>query len=106
MRYFPYPKKEAITLAGIMYALSDSIRLQIVTELSDGTENGVSEFKSICKPPTLAYHFRILREAGITRTRIEGRNHYISLRRDDLDERFPGLLDSVLNAAREIRDAA
>lgn len=105
MRYFPYPEKEAITLTGIMYALSDSIRLQIVTKLADEIENGASEFKSICKPPTLAYHFRILREAGITRTRIEGRNHFISLRRDDLNERFPGLLDSVLNASRKIRDA-
>ncbi len=106
MRYFPYPEKEAITLTGIMYALSDTIRLQIVTKLADDIENGAFEFKSICKPPTLAYHFRILREAGITRTRIEGRNHYISLRREELDERFPGLLDSVLKAARETKDVA
>lgn len=101
MRYFPYPEKEAITLTGIMYALSDSIRLQIVIKLADQEENGASEFKSICKPPTLAYHFRILRETGITKTRIEGRNHYISLRRNELDEIFPGLLDSVLNAAKK-----
>ena len=106
MRYLLHPKKDEITLTGIMYALSDSIRLQIVTKLADGADKGAWEFKAICKLPTLAYHFRILREAGITLTRIEGRNHYISLRREDLDERFPGLLNSVLNAARETKDAS
>ncbi|MCL5667519.1 MAG: transcriptional regulator, partial [Candidatus Thermoplasmatota archaeon] len=68
MRYFSYPEKESITLAGILYALSDSVRLQIVMTLSDGAEKGAYEFKSLCKSPTLAYHFKILREAGITKT--------------------------------------
>ena len=100
MRYFPYPEKEAITLAGLLYALSDSIRLEIVMTLSDGTEKGAYEFKSLCKSPTLAYHFRILREAGITKTRIEGRYHFISLRSEDLNTSFPGLIDTIVKSAK------
>ena len=99
MRYFSHPEKEAITLTGILYALSDSVRLEIVMELFDGMEKGAYEFKSLCKSSTLAYHFRILREAGITKTRIEGRYHFVSLRREDLNARFPGLIDIILKSA-------
>ena len=100
MRYFSYPEKESITLAGILYALSDSVRLQIVMTLSDGAEKGAYEFKSLCKSPTLAYHFKILREAGITKTRIDGRYHFISLRLAELNERFPGLMDAIIRSAK------
>lgn len=41
----------------------------------------------------------MLREAGVTWTTVQGRTRLVRLRRDDLDERFPGLLDSVLNGA-------
>ena len=40
------------------------------------------------------------REAGITHMRIEGTSRYLSIRRADLDRRFPGLLDSVIEAAQ------
>jgi DNA-binding transcriptional ArsR family regulator len=48
---------------------------------------------------SVSYHFKVLREAGVTRTRVEGTQRFISLRRDDLEMRFPGLLDAVLRAA-------
>lgn len=51
---------------------------------------------------TVTHHTRILREAGITRTKPEGRNCWISLRRDLLDKKFPGLLDLVLAAQEEV----
>ena len=46
---------------------------------------------------TGSYHLRLLREAGVTRTRAEGTQRLISLRRDDLDGRFPGLVDVLIN---------
>jgi hypothetical protein len=46
----------------------------------------------------LAYHFKTLREAGITLTIVNGRTHDIQLRKDELDARFPGLLDALINA--------
>jgi DNA-binding transcriptional ArsR family regulator len=44
----------------------------------------------------MSHHYRVLREAGVTWTEVEGRTRYVSLRRGDLDARFPGLLDAVL----------
>jgi DNA-binding transcriptional ArsR family regulator len=46
----------------------------------------------------LSHHYRVLREAGLTRTTVVGRTRLVRLRRDDLDELFPGLLDAVLDA--------
>ena len=47
---------------------------------------------------TGSYHLRLLREAGVTRTRAEGTQRLISLRRDDLERRFPGLVDVLTRA--------
>ena len=54
---------------------------------------------------TLSYHLRLLREAGVTRTRVEGTERHVSLRRDDLDRLYPGLLD-VLGAKPRARNRA
>lgn len=47
---------------------------------------------------TLSHHLKVLRAAGVTRTRDEGTRCYVHLRSGDLEARFPGLLESVLNA--------
>ncbi|MBN6052906.1 hypothetical protein JYK22_13290, partial [Nonomuraea sp. RK-328] len=47
---------------------------------------------------------RVLREAGVTWTKVQGRSRLVRLRREDLDTLFPGLLDSVLSAQRRTRD--
>jgi DNA-binding transcriptional ArsR family regulator len=49
--------------------------------------------------PTLAHHLCVLREAGLTRTRIDGRRRYVSLRHEDLELRFPGVIGPIINAA-------
>jgi len=46
---------------------------------------------------TLSHHLKVLRESGLTHTRCEGRSRLISLRREDLEDRFPGLLDAVVD---------
>ena len=48
---------------------------------------------------TSSHHFKVLREAGIVRAREEGTRRFYRLRRDELEQRFPGLLDSILVAA-------
>jgi DNA-binding transcriptional ArsR family regulator len=50
---------------------------------------------------TLSHHLRVLRDCGITWTRCEGTQRFISLRKDDLEERFPGLIGCVLDGARQ-----
>lgn len=84
-------------MTGVLYALSDPARLEIVKGLQDGRETLCGQFGSHTKS-TMSHHFRVLREAGLTWTRTEGRHRFISLRREDLDARFPGLLDAVLEA--------
>ena len=44
---------------------------------------------------TCSYHLRLLREAGVTRTRAAGTERWMSVRQEDLDARFPGLLDAL-----------
>ena len=47
-------------------------------------------------PSTISHHAQVLRAAGITITEAEGRHRYVRLRRNDLNAKFPGLLDVVL----------
>jgi DNA-binding transcriptional ArsR family regulator len=48
--------------------------------------------------PTISHHYRVLREAGLTTTTVEGRHRIVTVRRDDLEARFPGLLAAVLTS--------
>ena len=98
-----HPPTEDIDLPSVMHALSDPVRLEIVVRLakSDGEHcgeigSGIDVHKS-----TMSHHYRVLREAGITRTTVEGRSRVVRLRHRDLESRFPGLLPSVLTALRQ-----
>jgi DNA-binding transcriptional ArsR family regulator len=93
------PHVEEMTLAAVMAALSDPMRVAIVRQLAAEGERTCGTFELGISKATRSHHFRVLREAGITLTRPEGTHRFVSLRRDDLDDRFPGLLDAVLNAA-------
>ena len=88
-------------IVDVLHALSDPVRLAIVRAIDEAdAELTCSEIPVDITKSTASHHFKVLREAGILAVRVEGTRRYHSLRRDDLDRRFPGLLDSVLNAAR------
>jgi DNA-binding transcriptional ArsR family regulator len=91
----PHPSTSALDLPTILRTVSDPVRLEIVRLLSDDKPRVCNEIQSRLGLPasTGSYHLRLLREAGVTRSRAQGTLREISLRRDDLDERFPGLLD-------------
>jgi DNA-binding transcriptional ArsR family regulator len=94
-----YPSRDELQLAEVLHALSDPVRLQIVRILDEA--DGAVACGRMPLPvakSTASHHFKILREAGIARSRHEGTRRYHALRRDDLDARFPGLLDTVLRA--------
>ena len=97
MRQLMHPATESISLTEVLYALSDPARLEIVKSLQDGKAKSCSEFGPNAKS-TMSHHFKVLREAGVTWTKIEGRRRLTSLRQEDLEKRFPGLLESVLAA--------
>ncbi len=94
-----HPAREEIELAGVLHALSDPMRLRIVAALADEAKRTCGSFDLPVTKSTCTHHFRVLREAGVIRQQLEGTTRLNSLRREDLDKRFPGLLDSVLTAA-------
>jgi DNA-binding transcriptional ArsR family regulator len=89
-----HPAAAALDLATIMRTVGDPLRLDIVRLLADDKPRPCSEVSAAMGLPisTCSYHLRLLREAGVTRTRAEGTQRFISLRRDDLEDRFPGLV--------------
>jgi DNA-binding transcriptional ArsR family regulator len=94
-----HPPAESLDLATIMRTLGDPARLDIVRLLADGRPRMCSEISGEMGQPssTCSYHLRLMREAGITHARAEGTHRLISLRDQDLEARFPGLLE-VLTA--------
>ncbi|GAA3047000.1 ArsR/SmtB family transcription factor [Actinokineospora globicatena] len=92
------PGMERLTLPEVLHALSDPTRLAVVTQLSDAGELSCGHLEVSVAKSTLSQHLRVLREAGVTHTRRDGNQRWLSLRRDELDRRFPGLLESVLGA--------
>ena len=93
------PELDAIELADVLHALSDPARLEIVRALDADGERQCGSFDLGLTKATRSHHFKVLREAGLTRTRAEGTHRFVSLRRDEVDARFPGLLGAVLAAA-------
>jgi DNA-binding transcriptional ArsR family regulator len=94
-----HPAAEELDLAAVLHALSDPIRLRIVRDLSERGACNCGTFAVPVAKSTLSHHLRVLREAGLTFTEPTGTQRVVSLRRGDLDARFPGLLDAVLGAA-------
>jgi DNA-binding transcriptional ArsR family regulator len=92
------PAVEALELADVLHALSDPVRLTIVRELASAGECVCGSLELGISKATRSHHLRVLREAGVTHTRADGTSRYVSLRREDVDARFPGLLDAVLLA--------
>jgi DNA-binding transcriptional ArsR family regulator len=100
MRPLYHPQCEDISLVGILYALGDPVRLQIVRQLAAAGELTCSELDCAVAKSTMSHHFKILREAGIVLTRKEGTQHINSLRTAEIDRLYPGLLDVVLRFSR------
>ena len=93
-----HPDPDQIELAAVLHALSDPVRLQIVARIADGREWTCGSFELPVSKSTCTHHFRVLREAGVIRQRIVGTTKLNSLRREDLEQRFPGLIDAVVGA--------
>lgn len=83
-------------MTAILYALSDDVRLDIARILQARGACACGEFEVDRPKSSLSHHFRVLRESGIVATQRNGTSLMNTLRRDDLDARFPGLMDAVL----------
>lgn len=93
------PDVDQLTLTDVLAALSDPLRVGLVRLLADGEERNFGEFCTPVAKSTLSHHLKVLNTAGLTWRRDEGTRCYVRLRREDVDARFPRLLDTVLAAA-------
>ncbi|QYR23969.1 ArsR family transcriptional regulator [Paenibacillus sp. sptzw28] len=98
MKALHHPDRAEIDLPSVLYALSDPIRLHLVATIYKAGEKTCGEFEVPVVKSTLSHHARTLREAGITRARIQGTQRFLSIRTEDLEARFPGLLSTILRA--------
>jgi DNA-binding transcriptional ArsR family regulator len=97
MKVYSHPSLELIPLATVMQALSDPCRIAIVRTLLDNTglELACNEIPLEVSKATRSHHFDVLRDAGVIFTRSEGTKCMTSLRRKELNKRFPGLLKLI-----------
>jgi DNA-binding transcriptional ArsR family regulator len=97
-----HPARDTIELGAVLHALSDPMRLRIVAELAGvEQEHTCGSFKLPVTKSTCTHHFKVLREAGVIQQRQHGTARLNTLRREDLEARFPGLLDTILQAAAD-----
>ena len=95
-----HPAREEIELGAVLHALSDPVRLKIVAYLARTDDAPTcGSFDVPVTKSTCTHHFKVLREAGVIRQRQDGTSRMNTLRHEDLEARFPGLLPTVLQAA-------
>ena len=98
MRELHHPPRECLTLSQVLHALSDPIRLCIVRQLAESGEMACGTFCETAAKSTMSHHFKVLRQAGVIQQRNVGTSCFNSLRRTDIESRFPGLLQAILAA--------
>jgi DNA-binding transcriptional ArsR family regulator len=104
--HIAHPACDELELGAVLHALSDPVRLRIVAELAKGEgEYTCGSFALPVTKSTCTHHFKVLREAGVIRQRQQGTTRLNQLRRPDLETRFPGLLDTILQAAESAHTA-
>jgi len=95
-----HPSLETVPLSGVLAALSDPTRLEIVRRLEEAGAAGCvcADIGIDASKSALSHHFKVLRQAGVIHQEPQGTARITTLRRDELNGRFPGLLASVLGA--------
>ena len=102
MRQIKHPAIEQVELTDIMYALSDPTRLEIVARLANaGRKMTCGEFDLNRPKSSMSHHFKILRSAGLVETLIEGTEHMNALRVVEIEQKFPGVLQSILKSLNQ-----
>ena len=98
-RRLPHPELADVQLPAVLFALSDPARLELIQKLAAQGPLTMAQCQSAGRDvpkSTMSHHMKTLREAGLIFSEPAGRQRTISLRRRELDERFPGLLHAVL----------
>ena len=100
----PHPDAEHISLPNVLTTLGDQTRLAIIGTLARNEATGMlcGQFIDLASKTAISYHVAKLREAGVVNVSAEGTRRRVSLRRSDLDARFPGFLDSIISSTRHL----
>lgn len=96
MRELFHPNTAQLNLSTILNALGDPTRLSIIKNLAEKAETTCACCNIDLPKSALSHHFKVLRESGIINVRIEGKQRFLSIRYEELEERFPGLLEAVI----------
>jgi len=96
-----HPQRDDIRLENVLAALGNPMRMSVVAILADGGEHTCGSLLKGVSKSTLTHHWRVLRDSGVIWQKPSGRENLLSLRRDDLNARFPGLLEAFLSATTQ-----
>lgn len=97
-RGFVHPAPKDFRLDAVLHALSDSIRRAIVSKLMTCKKEGMS-CSTTCNnlsPSTISFHYKVLRDSGLITSRKVGVTVLNQLRLEEMNQRFPGLVSSVM----------
>ncbi|GHK05866.1 ArsR/SmtB family transcription factor [Streptomyces sp. NPDC003753] len=100
----PEPPVDALRLEVVMGALADPLRMTVARKLlldSDEFDHPCGWFGFNRPKSSLTHHFKVLREAGVIHQRQYGLERRSRLRVDDLNQRFPGLLDLIASTGQD-----
>ncbi|MFT8325083.1 MAG: helix-turn-helix transcriptional regulator [Lentilactobacillus hilgardii] len=104
-KYLPYPQMKNIVILQILKCLSSPIRFEIVTKLfNTGKDVPCFTFQYLGKKSNLSLHYKNLCENGLIIIKREGRNTFVELRQNELQERFPNLLESLVQISKNAKD--
>jgi DNA-binding transcriptional ArsR family regulator len=93
-----HPLRDEISLSKVLHALSDPVRMEIVFKIARAGQVACGAFDIPMPKSTLSHHFKVLRESGVVVCRREGTVLINSVRFDDLEERFPGVVSAIIAA--------
>jgi DNA-binding transcriptional ArsR family regulator len=95
MKAYEHPDLDGIPLARVMQALSDPCRISIMRALIERRELACHELPVEVAKATLSHHVKVLREAGLILSRVEGTKRLNTVRQEAFDHYFPGLLSLI-----------
>ena len=103
MRPLLHPSVDDVSVEGILHALSDPIRFRIFADIARAANPQTCSacgamIEAGVPKSTLSQHFKVLRESGLIRSERQGVEMLNTSRQDEIDRRFPGLVDAVLEA--------
>jgi DNA-binding transcriptional ArsR family regulator len=105
MRPLYHPPMSQVTVHGILFGLSDPVRVRIFAELVQGEGRNCAAFVNVNDMPlpksSLSQHFKVLRECGLIRSERNGVELKNYTRCDELKKKYGKLIQTILKAYRQ-----